>query len=98
MTAAGAADIEGSSTRVEISSKYNTVPLTLGLTLQQLRTTMFAGGTGYTAADPLTVGDFTVGASKLTVDAATGAVATSTAEPEILELPFCKSGYWCGFS
>ncbi len=69
MTAATAGNLAGSTTGVEVSSLMTTVPVTYSATLALLRTTMFAGGTGYTATDPITAG-----AASFTTLAASGAV------------------------
>ncbi len=69
MTAATAGNLAGSTTGVEVSSLMTTVPVTYSATLALLRTTMFAGGTGYTATDPITAG-----AASFTTLEASGAV------------------------
>lgn len=64
MTVAVVGDILGSAGRIEMTKAFATAPVTLGLDFATLRTSMFAGSTGYTATDPITAGaaSFTTGA------------------------------------
>lgn len=75
MTAAVAGDVAGSAGRIEMTKAYATAPVTLGLDFGVLRTSMFAGSTGYTATDPITAGaaSFTTGTFSETVGIGTAA-------------------------
>lgn len=83
MSAATTGDILGSAARIEVSKAYATSPVTLGLDLATLRTSMFAGSTGYTATDPLVVGaisasgNFAIATNKFTVASASGNTAVA---------------------
>ena len=86
MASAAVAALTGTGAACEITTDFTGVPLTKNFLLRDLRTAIFAGGTGYTATDPITAGaasfttgafsgDVNVGAGKFVVTAATGAVA-----------------------
>lgn len=76
MASAAVADLLGTASRLEVCTAFATVPVTKGLDLEILRRSIFTGGTGYTATDPITAGAALLTTGVFTAAAGVGNVVT----------------------